>query len=277
MKRATTTEDQKLRTISFVLTTIAGFGTTAKKLKTNLTRTVRNDGAFSHIAFIDRGGAPSPGNELVDNQWSYSSRRRNRPSPVPGHFFRKKEVGRLSENFLEKNSEKGSVDILDATCGGRSIWHPENKNREDVLYIDKRKEKAGFHGQEGKTYEIDPDEVQDFRDLPYEDESFNLIVFDPPHEVRKNGIKNLSGYVIKKYGALRAETWQSDLEKGFDELWRVLKKGGVLVFKFSDRSIDFRKVLDLAPAAPLFGTMTSKNKDCETRFFVFYKPEGGLK
>lgn len=163
--------------------------------------------------------------------------------------------------------------ILDATCGGRSIWHPENKDRDDTLYIDRREEEAGFHGQEGRTYGVQPDQIQDFRDLPYEDESFNLVVFDPPHVIKENGMENLAGYIEKKYGALSAETWQHDLRKGFEELWRVLNPGGTLVFKFADTHTDFQKVLDLAPTDPCFGTPTKKGS-CETRFFVFYKPEG---
>lgn len=148
--------------------------------------------------------------------------------------------------------------ILDATCGGRSIWHPDNKDRDDTLYIDSRKREPGFiEGRE--DYAVEPDEVQDFRDLPYPDESFNLVVFDPPHEVRKDGMKHLSGWMTKKYGALHAETWQSDIKKGFEELFRVLKPNGVLVFKFSDRHVDFKEVLDLSPRPPLFGTMSNRN------------------
>lgn len=164
-------------------------------------------------------------------------------------------------------------EILDPTCGGKSIWHPENKDREDTLFIDRRREESGFHGQEGRTYGVQPDEVEDFRDLPYEDESFNLIVFDPPHVVKEDGMEKLTGHVIKKYGALHAETWQHDLEKGFEELFRVLKTGGTLVFKFADNDVDFNKVLSLAPEPPLFGTMTKKTSKCENRWFVFYKPE----
>lgn len=165
-----------------------------------------------------------------------------------------------------------SEQILDATSGGRSIWLPEHKDNENTLFIDCREREPGFTGQEGRTFSVEPDEVQDFRDLPHEDESFNLVVFDPPHVIREDGMEQLSGYVLKSYGALHAETWQSDLSQGFDELWRVLKPGGTMVFKFADNDVDFSDVLDLAPRDPLFGTTTKKTSKCENRWFVFYKP-----
>lgn len=168
-------------------------------------------------------------------------------------------------------------EILDATCGGRSIWHPENKDRDDTLYIDKREEESGFLGREEygyrpRNYSIEPDEQQDFRDLPYDDESFNLIVFDPPHAIRSDGMETLAGVTHKKWGCLHAETWQEDLRQGFSDLWRVLSPGGTLVFKFADESADFDEVLSLAPTDPLFGT-SIKDGTVETRWFVFYKPE----
>lgn len=173
---------------------------------------------------------------------------------------------------LEESDRQVTEEILDSTCGGRTIWYPGNKNHENALYIDNRDLEPGFHGQDGRTYAVEPDEVQDFRDLPYPEESFNLIVFDPPHAMRADGMNQLKGVVTKKYGALHAESWQADLKTGFDELWRVLRPGGTLVFKFADNAVDFSEVLELAPVDPLFGT-TSKKTNVETRWFVFYKPE----
>lgn len=168
-------------------------------------------------------------------------------------------------------SESRQEDILDATCGGRSMWIDGQKENGKTLYIDKRERESGYLGQDGRTYSVEPDEVQDFRDLPYDDGTFNLIVFDPPHKVLSNGMEQLTGIMNKAYGALHAETWQEDLKAGFKELFRVLSIGGTLVFKFADSDRDFEEVISLAPKDPLFGTTTAKRKETETRWYVFYK------
>ncbi|AFH21870.1 putative methyltransferase [environmental Halophage eHP-11] len=155
----------------------------------------------------------------------------------------------------------------------RTIWTEDNKDRDDTLYVDKREREPGFAGQEGRTYGVDPDEIQDFRDLEYDDETFNLVVFDPPHVIKDGGMESLSGYIEKNYGALCAETWQSDIRAGFEELWRVLAPGGTLAFKFADNAADWGEVLDLAPVEPLFGTTNKQRNGVETRWFLFYKEE----
>ena len=78
--------------------------------------------------------------------------------------------------------------ILDVTCGDRTIWF--QKQEPHTIYCDKRREEfEGDFGtilnKDGKKKHrhlvIDPDVQCDFTQLPFEDESFQLVVFDPPH------------------------------------------------------------------------------------------------
>ena len=125
--------------------------------------------------------------------------------------------------------------ILDACCAGRMFWF--NKQHPNALYIDKRAEEKGFVSQR-PSYEVQPDEIMDFRDLKFPDKSFKLVVFDPPHIMR---IGNKS-WMSQKYGMLD-RNWEKDLAKGFSECWRVLEDYGVLIFKWSESEISCRKVL----------------------------------
>ena len=165
--------------------------------------------------------------------------------------------------------------ILDACCGGRHFWI--NKKHPDTLYIDIREEERGFL-PDRTNFSIKPDMKLDFRDLPFPDKSFKLIIWDPPHQVRKDGQKHITGILIKHYGALNADTWRSDLKRGFDELWRVLDDCGTLIFKFNDRDVNFEDVLKLFHKDPLIGTITKKDRRGETRWFCFFKsPESSMK
>ena len=85
--------------------------------------------------------------------------------------------------------------ILDACCGGRMFWF--DKNHPQVVYMDNREygpEKLSNRA----TLEVKPDVIADFRAMPFDDNSFSLVVFDPPHLFRVG--KN--SYMAKKYGAL---------------------------------------------------------------------------
>lgn len=159
--------------------------------------------------------------------------------------------------------------ILDACCGGRMFW--VDKQHPDTLYIDIRDEDKGVCPQR-MNFAVKLDIQLDFRTLPFEDNTFYHIVWDPPHEVRDDGQEHLTGIIVKKYGALHADTWASDLQRGFNELWRVLAVHGTLIFKFHDRFIPFEDVLSLFHTQPLYGTTTKKNRGRgETRWFCFFK------
>ena len=103
--------------------------------------------------------------------------------------------------------------ILDATCGSRMMWF--NKQNIDVLFCDKRTENHILC--DGRVLEITPDLEIDFTNMPFRDNSFKLVVFDPPH-LHKLG---KSSWLAKKYGTL-LPTWENDIKAGFDECIRVL-------------------------------------------------------
>lgn len=150
--------------------------------------------------------------------------------------------------------------ILDATAGYRRMW--ENKAHPNVLYIDQRPE-------------VSPDEIQDFRNLPYMNERFNLIVFDPPHDIRVKPSDPNSRF-IKDFWFLQPETWQSDVKKGLAECWRCLKPMGVLIFKWNTLCKKESSVRPLFPTEPLFyqitkGNGTTKNNESKTLWFCFMK------
>ena len=153
--------------------------------------------------------------------------------------------------------------ILDPCCGSKMFWFdPCNPC---VVYGDQRQ---GSHVLcDGRPLVVAPDQVMDFRNLPFVDVSFALVVFDPPHLVRA-GEKS---WMRKKYGALDPDSWREDLGKGFAECWRVLKPAGTLVFKWNETQIKIRDVLGCFSERPLFGHTTTRN--LKTHWLVFHKFE----
>lgn len=105
--------------------------------------------------------------------------------------------------------------ILDACCGSRMFWF--DKQNPDVVFADNRELETTLC--DGRKLVIKPDVKMDFRDMPYEDETFKMVVFDPPHLIHA-GEKSWIG---KKYGILPKD-WETYISSGFDECMRVLKK-----------------------------------------------------
>lgn len=147
--------------------------------------------------------------------------------------------------------------ILDACCGSRMFWF--DKNNENVVFMDKRQESCML--QDGRKLEVNPDVIGDFTNMPFDDETFYLVVFDPPHLLRAGE----SSWLAQKYGILK-DNWQDEIRKGFSECMRVLKKNGTLVFKWSEQQVMVSDVLEAINEKPLFGTRRGK-----TIFLVFMK------
>ena len=157
---------------------------------------------------------------------------------------------------MEKKNDKK---ILDVTCGSRTIWF--NKEHPATVYCDVREEElTGIWGSEGGQSErkciVKPDIQCDFTDLPFEDESFCLVVFDPPH-LRYAGENS---WLVKKYGRLD-ERWPEILHDGFQECMRTLKEDGVLIFKWAETDIPAQKVWEAMGQKPLFGHHSGKKSN----------------
>jgi hypothetical protein len=152
--------------------------------------------------------------------------------------------------------------ILDACCGGRMFWF--DRKHPNALYIDKRQENKGFIRLR-PSYSVEPDYIADFRDMPFPEKSFKLVVFDPP-QLLTLGEKS---WMRQKYGVLDKNTWQEDLTKGFNECWRVLEDYGILIFKWNESEIKLKEVLALFPETPLFGHTTSPRNN--THWLCFMK------
>ncbi|WP_270578009.1 class I SAM-dependent methyltransferase [Caldibacillus thermoamylovorans] len=148
--------------------------------------------------------------------------------------------------------------ILDACCGSRMFWFDKENN--DVLYMDNRELETTLC--DGRKLIIKPDIIADFRDIPFDDESFYLVVFDPPHLIH-TGEKS---WLAKKYGKLDESNWQNDIAKGFNECMRVLKPNGTLIFKWNEEQIKLWEILKVIGYKPLFGNRRSK-----THWLVFMK------
>jgi len=114
-----------------------------------------------------------------------------------------------------------------------------------------------------RTLVVAPDVVADFTAMPFPDESFRLVVFDPPHFTR-NGA---TGWIGLKYGTL-GDGWEDVLRRGFAECFRVLGPDGVLIFKWCADEIPLSRILALTPAKPLFGHRSGKQQKTHWAAFI---------
>lgn len=140
--------------------------------------------------------------------------------------------------------------ILDACCGGRMFWF--DKENPDVLFADIRTE--SFTLCDERPFEIKPDIEMDFTQMPFADNSFQMVVMDPPH-LKKLGNNT---WMAQKYGVL-LPSWETDIKAGVNEAMRVLKPGGTFIFKWNEAQININQVLACMDYKPLFGHVTGKH------------------
>lgn len=173
------------------------------------------------------------------------------------------EIQREYVEWLAKNQDKemvkpnGEKKILDACCGSRMFWF--NRNNPDVIFADNRQLETTLC--DGRTLVIEPDMIIDFRHMPFNDNTFNLVVFDPPHLIHAGQ----NSWLAKKYGTLPSD-WKPYLKAGFDECMRVLKPGHTLIMKWNEQQIKTADMLKAIEHEPLFGDRRSK-----TRWLCFMK------
>ena len=151
--------------------------------------------------------------------------------------------------------------ILDMTAGSRMMWF--DKYNPDALFVDKRQVHEELSS--GHVIDVRPDVIADWSEkMPFPDNSFHLVVFDPPHLINAGK----ASWLAKKYGVLDKDNWKSVISDGFNEAMRVLKPYGTLVFKWNDSQIPLSELLKEIPYEPLFGQKREK-----THWLVFMKFE----
>jgi 23S rRNA G2069 N7-methylase RlmK/C1962 C5-methylase RlmI len=140
-----------------------------------------------------------------------------------------------------------------------------DKKNQAVLFGDIRDEEHVLC--DGRSLNITPDVLMDFRKLEFAADSFRLVVFDPPH-LRRAGADS---WLKAKYGIL-SDDWREDLRRGFIECFRVLKDEGILIFKWNETQIKVSEILALTDQKPLFGHVSGKRAN--THWITFMKTSG---
>lgn len=172
----------------------------------------------------------------------------------------------MSETLSPLAETPGSASVLDVACGSRMFWFDRQDGR--AIFADKRRETHELKDKSSqggsRTLTVNPDVLADFTDLPWPDDSFAMVVFDPPHLLRA-GTK---GWQAKKYGKLPPD-WQDMIRRGFRECFRVLRPEGTLIFKWNEHEIPVSQILALTPERPLVGQRCGKT--ARTHWMVFMK------
>lgn len=125
--------------------------------------------------------------------------------------------------------------ILDVSGGRRMMWFDQRNPL--CTFLDIRQE-------------MEPDVVADStQPLPFDKESFDLVVFDPPHLSTGRGAR-----MAKTYGHMPAAKCRQLVEDTARQIRVVLKPDGLLCFRWCDHTQRLERILGLLHGfEPLFG------------------------
>ena len=180
------------------------------------------------------------------------------------------EIIGAGQDTAHRAPKKEYPPVLDVCCGPKMMWFDKQDTR--AVFHDRRnvdiQTNPNAAYKNGKVFSIRPDVCGSFDSLPFPSNTFDHVVFDPPHIVdERTDAKML---MLVQYGQL-ATDWKEVIRGGFAECFRVLRVGGTLVFKWSEYDVPVSEVLALTPEKPLYGHRSGKQS--KTHWLVFIKGE----
>jgi SAM-dependent methyltransferase len=134
-------------------------------------------------------------------------------------FARDPEVLETMLRFYARDDSR----ILDVTANNRRMWQGVSRSA-DVMFAD-------------IDPNVRPNVVADFRALPFAADTFDVVVFDPPHLPAAAASAKSNGGMVQRYGlkhAPRADNVSAIFSPFLTEAHRILRPDGLIFAKLKD-------------------------------------------
>jgi hypothetical protein len=140
--------------------------------------------------------------------------------------------------------------ILDMSAGYRAIWF--NRLHPDTVFVDIRPQ-------------VSPTVIANTEILPFPNNVFDLVVFDPPHVVNGRGSK-----MGETYGSFLADEIKQTIQKSSAEAYRCSTGNALMAFKWNDHDVRLGRLIDLMEGwEPLFGhQVATRHKHRSSTYWV---------